>query len=161
MSHNKTTEDKSKSGPHWYKLYIRNVCTLYACVAGLIFHSMVSTIYMITYWIAILVNYFDAFVNSHCNDVMISDGVSNHRHLDCLRNRLFRRRLEEASKIRVTGLCEGNTRATGGLPVTLKMFPFDDVFMNIFYYALHLVVVVTNWIVYVLVYSSTETRSLG
>ena len=116
MNHNKTTADKSKSGPHWYKVYIRNVCILYTCVADLIFHSMVSTIYMITYWIAILVNYFDAFVNSHCNDVMISDGVSNHRHLDCLLNRLFRRRLEEASKIRVTGLCEGNPRATGGFP---------------------------------------------
>ena len=34
-------------------------------------------------------------------------GVSNHQSYDCLLNRLFRRRLKETSKLRVTGLCEG------------------------------------------------------
>ena len=38
------------------------------------------------------------------------DGVSNHRRLDCLLNRLFRRRSKKASKLSVTGLCEGNHR---------------------------------------------------
>ena len=36
------------------------------------------------------------------------DGASNHRHLDCLPNRLFRRRSETKLKLCVTGLCEGN-----------------------------------------------------
>ena len=37
------------------------------------------------------------------------NGVSNHRRLDCLLNRLFRRRSKKTSKFRVTGLCEGNS----------------------------------------------------
>ena len=42
-------------------------------------------------------------------------GFSNHRRLDCLLNRLFRRRSKETSKLRVTDLCEN-------LPVTVE-FP--------------------------------------
>ena len=41
------------------------------------------------------------------------DGVSNHRRLDCLLNRLLRRRLKKTLKLRVTGLCEGNSPVTG------------------------------------------------
>ena len=37
------------------------------------------------------------------------DGVSNHHHLYCLLSHLFRRRSKETSKLRVTGLCEGNS----------------------------------------------------
>ena len=44
------------------------------------------------------------------------DGVSNHRCLDCLLNRLFRRRSKKTSKLCVTGLCEGNPPVTGGFP---------------------------------------------
>ena len=44
------------------------------------------------------------------------DGVSNHQCLHCLLNRLFRRRSKKASKLRVTGLCEGNSPVTGGFP---------------------------------------------
>ena len=40
-------------------------------------------------------------------------GVSN---LHCLLNRLFRRRSKKASKLLVTGLCEGNPPVTGGSP---------------------------------------------
>ena len=42
------------------------------------------------------------------------EGLSNHRRLECLFNCLFRRRLKETSKLRVTGLCEGNPPVTGG-----------------------------------------------
>ena len=60
-------------------------------------------------------------------------GVSNHQPYDCLLNRLFRRRSKKTSKLRVTGLCEGNSPVTGEFPhkrpVTRKMFPFDDVIM--------------------------------
>ena len=44
------------------------------------------------------------------------DGVSNHRRLDCLLNCLFRRRSKETSKLRITGLCEGNSPVTGEFP---------------------------------------------
>ena len=62
------------------------------------------------------------------------DGVSNHRRLVCLLSRLFRRRSKKISKLRVTGLCEGNSPVTGEFPaekpVTRKMFPFDDVIVS-------------------------------
>ena len=61
------------------------------------------------------------------------DGVSNHRRLDCLLNRLFGRRSKKASKLCVTDLCEGNPPVTGGSlykdPIKQKMFPFDDIIM--------------------------------
>ena len=41
------------------------------------------------------------------------DGVSNHQTHDCLLNRLFRRRSKKTSKLRVTGLCAGNSPVTG------------------------------------------------
>ena len=44
------------------------------------------------------------------------DGVSNHQPYDCLLNCLFRRRSNKTSKIRVTGLCEGNSPVTGEFP---------------------------------------------
>ena len=54
------------------------------------------------------------------------DGVSNHQPHDCLLNRLFRRRSKITSKLRVTGLCEGNSpgpvNSTHKGPVTRKCF---------------------------------------
>ena len=41
------------------------------------------------------------------------DGVSNHQPHDCLLNRLFKRRSKKTSKLRVTGLCAGNSPGTG------------------------------------------------
>ena len=41
------------------------------------------------------------------------DGVSNHQPHECLLNRLFRRRSKETPKLRVTGLCVGNSPGTG------------------------------------------------
>ena len=61
------------------------------------------------------------------------DGFSNRQRLDCLLNHLFRRRSKKTSKLRVTGLCEGNPPVTGGFSSqrasNMKMFPFDDVSM--------------------------------
>ena len=63
------------------------------------------------------------------------DSVSNHQHHDCLLNRLFRCRSKKTSKLRVTGLCAGNSpwpvNAPHKWPVTRKMFPFDDVIVSI------------------------------
>ena len=59
------------------------------------------------------------------------NGVSNHRRLDCLRNRSSRRWSRKTSKLRVTGPCQGNPPVTGGFPhqrassVTRNIFPFD------------------------------------
>ena len=44
------------------------------------------------------------------------DGFWNHRRLDCLFNRLFRCRSKKTSKLRVTGLCEGNSPVAGEFP---------------------------------------------
>ena len=41
------------------------------------------------------------------------DSVSNHLPHHCLLNRLFRRRSKKTSKLRVTGLCAGNSPGTG------------------------------------------------
>ena len=47
------------------------------------------------------------------------DGVSNHQPHDCLRNRLFRRRSKKTSKLRVAGLCAGNSPMTGEFPAQM------------------------------------------
>ena len=47
------------------------------------------------------------------------DSVSNHQHTDCLLNRLFRRRTKKTSKLRVTGLCVGNSPGTGEFPAQM------------------------------------------
>ena len=60
-------------------------------------------------------------------------GVSNHQPHGCLLNRLFRHRSKKTSKLRVTGLCAGNSPGPVNSPhkgpVTRKMFSFDDVIM--------------------------------
>ena len=62
------------------------------------------------------------------------DSVSNNQPHDCLLNRVFRRRSKKTSKLRVTGLCAGNSpgpvNSPHKSPVTRKMFPFDDVIMR-------------------------------
>ena len=44
------------------------------------------------------------------------DGVWNHQPHDCLLSRLFRHRSKKTSKLRVTGLCVGNSPVTGECP---------------------------------------------
>ena len=58
-------------------------------------------------------------------------GVSNHRPHHCLLDRLFGCRSKNTSKLRVPGLCVGNSPGNSPhkWPVTRKMFPFDDVTM--------------------------------
>ena len=61
----------------------------------------------------------------HCHNITLlqwrhneRDGVSNHQPHDYLLNRLFRRRSKKTSKLRVTGLCEGNSPVTRWIPRT-------------------------------------------
>ena len=44
------------------------------------------------------------------------DGVSDHQPPDCLLAYVFRHRSKKTSKLRVTGLCEGNSPVTGEFP---------------------------------------------
>ena len=44
------------------------------------------------------------------------DGVSNHRRTSCLLNRFLRLGSKKTSKLRGTGLCEGNSQVTGEFP---------------------------------------------
>ena len=64
-------------------------------------------------------------------------GVSNYQSHDCLLNYLFRCRSKKTSKLRITGLCAGNSPVTGEFPaqrpVTRKMFPFDDLMTSSWY----------------------------
>ena len=46
----------------------------------------------------------------------MSDGASNHQPHVCLHNRLFRWRSKKTSKLRVTGLCVGNSPVTDEFP---------------------------------------------
>ena len=59
------------------------------------------------------------------------DGVPNHQPYDCLLKRLFRCRSKKTSKLRVTGLCEGNSSVIGEFPAqrasNAEFFPSDDV----------------------------------
>ena len=61
-------------------------------------------------------------------------GWLNYQPHDCLLNRRFRRRSKKTSKLRVTGLCAGNSpgpvNSPHKWPVTWKIFSFDDVIMN-------------------------------
>ena len=47
-----------------------------------------------------------------------NDSVSNHQPLD----RLFRHRSKKASKLRVTGLCAGNSSGTGEFPAQMASY---------------------------------------
>ena len=62
------------------------------------------------------------------------DGVSNQQPHDCLLNRLFRRRSKKTSKLRVTGLCAGNSPGTGEIPAQMASYAenvsIDDVIME-------------------------------
>ena len=51
----------------------------------------------------------------HNSDVTMT-ATASHRRLDCLLNLLFKRRSKKLPKLRVTGLCEGNSPVTGEFP---------------------------------------------
>ena len=50
------------------------------------------------------------------------DGVSNHQSHDCLLNHSFRCRSQKTSKLRVTGLCAGNSTVTGEFPAQMASY---------------------------------------
>ena len=83
-----------------------------------------------------LVPLWHGTLQNHYSDIIMTTIASqNHQPHHCLLNRLFGRRSKKASKLRVTGLCVGNSPVNSPhkWPVTRKMFPFDDVIMMIWY----------------------------
>ena len=50
------------------------------------------------------------------------NSISNHQPRHCLLSRLFRRRLKKISKLRVTGLCAGNSPGTGEFPAQMASY---------------------------------------
>ena len=50
------------------------------------------------------------------------DSVSNHQPHDCLLNCLFGRRSKKTLKLRVTGLCVGNSSGTGEFPAQMASY---------------------------------------
>ena len=76
-----------------------------------------------------------SFHCEHYNDVIMTTMASQITSLmSCLPNRLFRRRSKKTSKLRVTGLCAGNSPGPVNSPhkgpVTRKLVPFDDAIMK-------------------------------
>ena len=62
------------------------------------------------------------------------DGISNCWRRNCLLKCLFRHRSKKILKLRVTGLCEGNSspvKSPYTRPVSRKILPFDDVIMKL------------------------------
>ena len=50
------------------------------------------------------------------------DGFSHHQSRDCLVSRLVRRRWKKTSKLRVTGICAGNSPVTGEFPAQMASY---------------------------------------
>ena len=95
------------------------------------------------------------------------DGVSNHQPHGCLLNLLFGRRSKKTSKLRVTGLCVGNSPGSMNSPhkgpVTRKMFRFDDVIMSQTYDRVSHRTVVCHWnksMINVFSFIRNETKKL-
>ena len=67
----------------------------------------------------------NGYIVYRCLDISVQwrhdghDSVSNHQPYDCLLNRLFRRRSKKTSKLRVTGLCAGNSPGAGEFPARM------------------------------------------
>ena len=65
------------------------------------------------------------------------DGVSNYQPPDCLLNSLFKRRSKKRSKLRVIGLCVGNSPVTGEFP-TQKASNAENVFIWLRHHAYYI-----------------------
>ena len=110
-------------------------CMLIALLSAIIapcYNALFQTLSMVSWSIGIYIYSFHVIsLQWRHNDY---DSVSNHQLHGCLLKRLFRPRSKKTWKLRVTGLCVGNSPGPVNSPhkgpVTRKMFPFDDVIMK-------------------------------
>ena len=77
------------------------------------------------------------------------DSVSHHQPHDCFLNRLFKRRSKKTSKLRVTGLCAGNSPEAGEFPVQMASSA-EKVYICLRHHAVrpfsfHEVVTISHW----------------
>ena len=92
-----------------YTLHIVNVC-----------HQVSKTQYAKNGWVALMVFITCRFSLRWRQNGR--DSVSNHQPRDCLLNRFFRRRSKQTSKLRVTGLCVGNSPGAGEFPAQMASY---------------------------------------
>ena len=102
------------------------------CILLNLFYHRV--LHMIQFWVT--TNQFELPDSNRNHDVVIlcmsevslrwrhndHAGVSNHQPHGCLLNRLFRRKSKKTSKLRVTGLCAGNSPGTGEFPAQMASY---------------------------------------
>ena len=104
-----TTQDYYKKSNN---LFFIDTPFLHSCIIP---HTIRINTSHITAGPAMLHNYTTASQWRH-ND---HDGVPNHQLHDCLSNHLVRRRSRKTSKLRVTGLCTGNSPVIGEFPAQM------------------------------------------
>ena len=96
------------------------MCLLFWCCAKPLCHCEAR--------IALIVFFFNKLVKLVMTHLSLQwrhnerDSVSNHQPHDCLLNRLFRRRSKKTLKLRVTGLCAGNSPGTGEFPAQMASY---------------------------------------
>ena len=83
--------------------------------------------------ISVSTNALAPCVTNHCSDVIMSTMASQITSLIIVYPIVYSVRSKKTSKLRVTGLCAGNSPVTGEFPAqrtsNAKMFPFDDVML--------------------------------
>ena len=75
------------------------------------------------------------FISMHYNDVVMTMMASQITSLTVVYSTVYSDAERKTSKLRVTGLCVGNSpgpvNSPHKWPITRKMFPFDDVIMGL------------------------------
>ena len=112
-------------------MYIYIYTYIYVCVCVCVYVCACTYVWFVVVWywpIPRIVVSVTSLIESHGQCVTVAffvkitmtsyehNGVSNYQPHDCLLKRLFRRRSKKISKLRVTGLCEGNSPVTGKFP---------------------------------------------
>ena len=120
---------KGATGTNSREVYCTEVFWLSVCLY--IVHSIkYAAVLLWLYFVVVMWLYYQFSLHWCHND---HDDVSNHLPHRCLLNHLFRHRSKKTSKLRITGLCVGNSPGPVNSPhkgpVTRKMFLFDDVIM--------------------------------
>ena len=103
-------------------MFIKHCWTLsFVCFSLQIIYAAFSSKWQVHEWLLCLAPLLSHAFRSASHHLLRwrrneRDGVSNHQPHDCLLKRLFGRRSKKASKLRVTGLCVGNSPGTGEFP---------------------------------------------
>ena len=97
------------------KLRVTGLCAVNSPVTGEFPAQMASNAENVSIWWR---HHAGHFISVTCTKYTLQwrrnerNGVSNHRRLNYLLNRLFGHSSKKTSKLRVTGLCEGNSQVT-------------------------------------------------